>query len=590
MRFFKPLLALSLLFVVALSSVSAVDTNNTPQSLAQYAPADSEIFVTFRVDAEYVGTLEELVNSVINKLPESVPAMPISLVEQLDQTLSEVELTYDGFLEIIDGHAGVTVSNFEVLADSDFSNDDEAVPMLIAPLNSVAALEAWMAEQLPADAVYTEVDGWNVVAPEEGRGGLVYNDDVVYLQVNGTPTAPIFTEFLADSESFISTVNALPADQYNVVAYLDGAALMQLSSANLPEEQAQAMMASMPQIGQMAMGMTILDGRTLTIDAAQVNFDPSLLDGFEPLNLDLLGFVPSGTMAVALGNNIDSSINQAIDQLQLQLDATMGSETNIREEINAQLANVGLTLEEDIIGWMTGHALATLDVDYSAIIDAVNATGGNAVPQFERIPVSFSVVFETTDMERAQNFMNVILDQVRSTAANDESVTVTEDTEVGGIPGTRVTLNVPFSPESPTPFSLFFTVNEGTFYIGTTDILENLASGGPSILDDAAYQQASQYFLPDTYTLAYADEDALLSFAAIPALALVGPQIGNVFDSVREQLSTEPAGRTLIQNNNPMEMVNQAYAAAQNILGSASATSQIVDDMAISRIVLTLED
>src|SRR5690606_23787075 len=122
-----------------------------------------------------------------------------------------------------------------------------------------------------------------------------------------------------------------------------------------------------------AIGLTILDERSLTLDfSAPLNFTALTdfpIDPFQygktPVNLDIARFVPAGTPLVGFGTNLrdayDATLQQrtALFEMQQDMDAAMEGDFEDFQTAIWGLEFVvrgitGLELREDILEWMDG--------------------------------------------------------------------------------------------------------------------------------------------------------------------------------------------------------------------------------------------
>lgn len=591
MKFLKRIAILMALLTVLVGAVSAVSLDEGPQALARYVPAEATIFGATRVDTDFITTLEDLINDVIVQLPEAAGATPINLTEQLSAQMSgEIGLTYEDLTGVVGPYVGMYMSNYQVLMDDDFSNDVEAEPLLIGQLSSaedgMALLETMMRNEEEPPAFET-VNGVTRFAAPNGRGGVIFNDDVFILSPNGVVPDAMPAEVLADDSGFMAATNALPSDSYNAYIYVDTETMMMAAAAadEMFENQLDQLMAA---AGDTAIGFTILDEHQLAMEVAQVGVDSSLAAIYDqPLSQDFLRHIPSGTSLFVAGSNLSGYVDAMMSQVNSAFEAQgMAEDMDINSQINQVLGQFDINLQEDILSWTTGGYALTGDIDLNAALSIV------ADPStLETLPVSFSFIVEATDSASAATLVEKLTNVLTMAAENQPDVTVAADA-LNGVDVTRVTANIPAGSTQTIPFSIYLGATDSAFFIGTTDVANYLTGDmSASILDDEAYQRESAYFLPDPVSLAWADSEGWTGLFGGIALVTVFPVSSQTFEMPPEPAqesseSTDAGTRTMIQNSDPMAEAQQVLDTINSLITGSSVTASVDGDTVISRAVI----
>jgi hypothetical protein len=548
------------LFVLALTALTAQAQAYDPTQLARYIPADADVYVGLRIDDGYLETLDGVLASILNKLPDDLRAQvpPITLRQALLGSLPR-GVTYEGIRQWLGDYAAFGVSNAAVSMDDDFTNDDEALTYAVVAIKDKAAFEAFLLEQTPALANITPIaaDNFTIYADPEGEQTLAYNNEV-FIVTNGDDIA---VDGLNMNPAFTSTVDKMPADSYNIFVYINSATFGAITQANMPSGLGQnpfeALNVDLANLSPTALGFTVLDGRNLTIDVLSPNV-PGIIPAFAPVDPAFARLIPAEMSYVGHTTNIAGSLSQALDFFST---ASQDSENPMSVEQISNLFNglTGLDLQDDVLSWMGGDAAFIMDTDVP------NLLGSLMTGTVDELPLSFGILIETDGSDRPAAVAEA-LGRILSNQANSDEMTVTNEI----INGVNVVMLTGEVENLDAPVQIVIGANDTLFVVATRPLAEQIFSGDYAGLDTAAaFQEATTYMLPNSGAVLYTDNVFVgdIVAGAVLALTFQGPTTGN--DSTEDSF----------------ELIRFAY----DLVSSTSISSTLLDDgNTLTRLVLTL--
>jgi hypothetical protein len=579
-------LILAILLVLALGTVPswAQINQESVEGMARYVPEETDVFLAIRTDDGYITTLQDLINNAITKLPPEAGMLPIDLIAQLDTAFQETDTSYAEIRAWLGDYVAFGMDGFELTTDMNPDNDDKVAVYVAFAITDADALRSWISDapNFSELELADPIDGFDVYVNREQDSQLSIGEDVAYLSTIGDlPRAD--TPRLGASSGYVDAVSALPAETYNVLVYVNAEPIM----SALQAEGDPAFELVGEGFDNIALGLTILDGRALTIDMSQ----PMEAMPMARINPDYARLLPQDTQLLIWGHNLSDLFNQLIDTL-TTLAEQSGDNTDIRTQLQGLLAFTGLDFEEDVLSWMTGDFAILSGADVDLILEAIVGQ----TPTFETFPFYAGLLVEATDEAKAQNFVNRLGNFLQLALSEQPDVNVTQQ----DINGEAVfTLTIPLEQGGGMPvldINIDMGVSNGAFYLATRDVADFVRDGGASLADDARYQYASQFFLPETMTVLYTDDSGLVTSTSIVVLTLLGPAIGNIFDNIVDELQTSaPTTRTAISTNaqqgDPMQEVLSIFNALESILHSSSITiAPSPNGYLIARAVLVLEE
>ncbi|NUM81128.1 hypothetical protein HUU42_10005, partial [bacterium] len=382
---------------------------------------------------------------------------------------------------------------------------------------------------------------------------------------------------------------------YNVLAYLDiGPTLAnmyeqmfaQMGSAMMPDgmsgmmDMAITMYRSYP---PMAMGLTLLDGRSLTMDYAVGSFNISEMEaamGLDPMtipapvSLDFAQYIPADAPIVIHSTGAGESTKRSLQVMAYMVDAfkemafmfsDMGSGSgmddipqfvrditgnDVRAFINLSFAGMtGLNLEKDVLDHINGNSAFYLRFLLSDVLGYT---------------LDGAIIIENAEPDAMQKIFDGLVGALEQYDANFEL-----EGEAVSLPGVIrgfFPAGMPEEMMAAPELDFMFGLDDNLFAFGTRQAVEfSLDASGDSLADDPAYSEAAQYFLDDTVMVWY------LGFAPI-AEALNVVAASDTVDSFTA---------------NDLEMVSTALS----IFSSASITASLDENYSgVARFVLTLAE
>lgn len=575
--------ALLVLFLLALLSAPALaldDLDSGAIGMARYFPTGTDIFFAMRIDDAYVGELDAVIDKVIRQLPREFRVPPFSIADELEN-LPLSGMNYAEFRAMFGDHFAFAAGNSSVLFD-DTSRNNESAPFMVAvEIRDRAAVENFVASTNSRLERRSESD-YTIFEDERSNTYFTLSNSLLY--ITSAPMLPPSRNTLLDDSQFVATMQALPAPSYNIAFYIDARPLMNMALLQMGSNPPRAMQEMFLQFGSIAFGFTILDGNTLTMDWVQET--PLLM--YQPLDPTFVRFAPAGTSAVIHASGLSDQINQLLEIVRDA--ARQMDQRDPMLDVRAVFAMLGLNLEEDILSWMNGDYLATLELDFNAILSAVSA---NDPSMLSPLPLDFGLIFEATDAAKAANLVQKLTTTLQNFLTGQNEVSIVPRQIANGTL-TEIKLAIPLDSQSSLSYVISLGATDEVFFLASEGVANHILNGGPGVDSDAAYQEAARYFLPDAISLAYADGDGLLTSAAaaaLPFLGLMGPVVSDVFEEIIEDLdqSSLPApARQTIQATDEIAMIRLGLDALNSIVSSSSITSSIVGDFMVARAVITL--
>ncbi len=595
------LAGLACLLTIPLPAADAVPISDLI-NLAGNFPQTTGMYVAMRTDDDFIDTIDAIANEIDSRIFRGVGAgdiQPVSLRLQnrkddltpvrdyLNEVSTEVfGADFDTAMRPWLGDSlAVGITDYDVVFEvATFNNIDEVIadddfPFIIAfeiddrslALNT---LDAVISDATPGDLrVRAEAGEYVYYQPDETRLGLLLAPSALIvgkpddlLDAIDTPTPPL----LAD-DAFNETLAMLPEDDYNLLAYADYAALVEgsLSAATLdPSVDAEEFEASftylqpfLASVNGIAIGGTLLDERTLTLDMVQnADFtdlsDEGILTAI-PVRIDpeFADHIPADASLIFFSSDFAGTYEATIDNLlataRLQADTDVPPEFRISEaDIDGALFLAqlglrrysGLNLEDDILSWM--------DNDFALVL-GINSEVSR-VRDYDDLsvaPVDFGLIFDDgSDAEAAERTREGIEEAVEQLLADferdleisDISVEVTAET----IAGTEVsvyTITDEIGFTFQFPFEVIVGANEAVFVIGSRNVVEAALTGEGGLRDTEAFQEAEDiYLVEEAGVLMLANPEAMYPFADLWVLAadpFFNPRADQEAQTIRDVLS-----------------------------------------------------
>lgn len=575
---------LILVLVVAVLALSAVVTPTLAvptaelNALAEYYPADTVFFASGRTDDGYVETLDGLIQRITSAIPDSgvVPSIADGLNEFVDQVLGTGD-----FQSEVRPWLGQVASAGILSLDRVLGRGPEAdgTPSLLIAIQITDRAGAETFFKAGFEHNSTEIDtrtegGYTILKPDTADNAFIAIGDSVLFVATEYEILPLETpaESLAANPAFTDTISLLPAGDYNISIF-----------ANLGDTLGQMMdmndMGQMPGMGALlpilenyppfAVGLTILDARSLTIDMvmpygammsqmAEMGYSTDMP---RPVNPAFADRIPAGMPLVIHGTGLATQYRNQIANFRLQAEAM--------NEPDMEAFGMGLEeiqqIEEMITFFVQGltgldfqdKVLPALDGDFALYMGpkASLADAKNMRDLTGELPLDFGLVLEVSDPEVSAALVKGITNAV----GLSEEVTTSTET-IGGTEALVIT--VPPSRDMPFPVEIVVAGNDEVFFIGTRDAARASLNPDGGLPSDPFYQEASAYLLDQSSYVLYLAGDGLL-----PLVNLVEMQGGRSGRRDAAQLE-----------------------AVLKLVSSASITASYQGDVGFVRAVLTLPE
>lgn len=549
-----------LVIVFLLAALGITSVMATPvaelNDLARYFPADVPVFVAVRTDDAFFSELDGIIAKVAAALPSGAPA-PDTIVEMLDKALADTEPPMS-FQEDIRPWLGDTIavgvleiperngSSMEMLGRRAPIDDESPVLVAVSITDRAAVTDFFINGMTESGTEFerTDVADVTIITPIESEatetpdgGGsesskkvvFVIRDDALFITNQPESATTLPDSNLADNADFNETFALLPGDDYNITLYMDFGVFIKENIANDPDaEQVMGLLGGMfNAFGPQVWGVTLLDGVSLTFDAAQRITDPAAFEEFgfpitsiSPIDPDFAAHIPAGATLAMHSTDLNRSFNGGFDMLEKMIadmsEMDLGNQSELEEATegiaqieSAFTAFTGLDLREDVLPWMTG--------DYALFImpnPKLNVRSQFGI--FQTLPVDFGMAIEVTDSAAADKTVEGLTEAVERIAAmveEQENASAKIELTTETIAGTDVSVITITSKESPWPVELLIGANDEVFALGTRNAVQAILTRDGGLPSDAAYSNAQAYVLENTYALGYFGPQSLLPLA-----------------------------------------------------------------------------
>ncbi len=566
----------------ALLSQADVDT------LAALMPNNATVFVAFRTDDGYIQALDGVLQKILAKLPQGM-APSISLMQLLDQAAQPLGGDFQTAIRSWLGDNGAfAIGSLDKLLDTDRTNDNDTELVFVLQITNRSEVET-LFERLVSASVYNKVSSDAATNYEftDGSPLLVSISDELLLLGTATGVSSTLTRDakLNSNTDFTATIGALPAEGYNILAYLNFANLRQMMEMMLPPSQRSLLEASFI---PMALGATILDGRSLVLDFAAPNTVEALygdIDLTSPINPAFAAYMPTDTILSIQTKNLKGLYELVLSAVRLSMESQgLGAEDlerGLRQIEGAVQALTALDLNEDILSWMTGDF--ALFVAYTPQTNSLLelAIDPNASVPF--VGYDFGLIIEATDAAKAAKVVSSLSTVLERALQNTPDVTFTK---------TDNALTISLSaPNLSTPIELVLGANDSVFYLATKAAADHITSGTAGLTATPGYEEAMKYALPNAGQVWYMGTDTI-NFAA-EFIALQNIMTARTFSRIIGDLSGTPQAPATPDPREELSQFRQARFFGQlfaPLLSSSSISIALNGNYQVSRAVLTLPE
>jgi hypothetical protein len=582
------------LLVVLLLGALAAPALATPTAdlagLAQYYGADAPLFVTLRTDEAWLQSLDTLLEALKAKLPAEsrTPTRLADLLDNLAQQAKAADFR-TGIRPWLGDSIAAGIPSLDVLKNASTSNQ----PLFALAVRDREAAKAFWEKLINASSgsskfSFEEKDGYSLMLVEKdnpARGGLLISDDVLLLGVADLPSIYRNTSSsLATSPKFTDSLALLPEKDYDGLLYVDIGQFLALSNrgsgAGLTPQQIGGL------IDAQVYGLTLRDGRTLIADVVTKAGDLTPLRRAEiplpqlnPVDPSFAAYIPADASLVLHSTSLKGLYDLLLAAGRMNNRADF--EKNMEQARLGLRGLLGLSLENDIVNWMTGDYAAFASFDANLLFDKVEQSmAGNQDPVFTQLPFEFGLVVKATDPAKAKAFASALHKFLPRQFAKQRDLKITQE-KIGGVDASIITFQAQMSPTNKVPVEVVVAANDKVFVVATRKSAEAILTGAPGLDTNPSFKAAGQYLLSSPTSVWYADTNAFSTVLGIGGLVFINTSSFNPGAS-----NTQTADDRHAAERKQFELIRSAL----NLFSSGSITTQAVDASGTSRarMVITL--
>lgn len=561
MRKWTLFLVAALLAVFTITPLGAQDTAPDVFASAALTPATDEVYISIRLDDAYITTLNELYVVVrqalldIDAPVEDLPALQYLLALALDPNA-----TPENVDEVL-AWAGDTVT---ITADTEEIERD-AYTVFLPITDKQAALDSLNRSGM--SLVESRTAGRFTVYDSERTAdtALLLADDFLIL-TNHDPDLLAGGDYakLSDAAGFVAARADLPADGYNAAFYIAASAVttMQDGAAVIN--------------GDVLIGATLLDNKTLTLDVVNVPSTPA--QPSQSVNSAFLRHIPANTTAFIHATDLSNLLNNAI-----ALGEAQGN-PNARAEFEQALLAAGLTLD-DLLTWTKGDYAVFARADMPALLRAVADENTEALVT----ALDFGVTIEAADAVLAKQFSDKIASIIGAAIANQPGVALST-MDMNGTAVTRIEISAPMGLANLN-FALGLGANDEVFAFGTFRAIEAIFSNAGGLDANGMYTESAAYLLPDATSVWYTDGQTLVAWVGLLGAGTLMPMsMSSTMQGALDMGNETAAARAqTIQNDDPTTQFLGVIERVSRLVRHATVSTAVSDKGAyIVRATLTI--
>ena len=554
------------MFLLASVNVIAQDSNDL-RGMASYFPEATDFWVAMDISDDSLQTLGDVLDPVIAKISAQFDAPEVTVQQMVDEALAEMDISYDDVRQWLGDSVAIGGNIFMPRSvDSDLPPDG----LIVLDIVDRDAFVSFVDEQAELNDVefqVEEADGELIYSVEDDPTQMIITDDVVFIYPDESLRSTTAETTLNDNEDFQNSLSQLPADEYGIYVYVAGSLFEEAMADTGMDEVEQLDMLGGVFPDSLVVGLTILEGRSFTIDVVQVGAGAEL--SADPVTIDFAQYIPASADFYVQGRNLTSIVDSLLD---FAATATEEDRDDLELQVSSVLGLIQVDLREDILSWTTGDFAIFASIDSFAIFELIEGT--RLVP--EDIPFDFGLVIEATNPETAQELAAKLGEAIVEASAEDDTVEVSIE-QVRGVDVVKIIADV-----DGVPLELVLGASDDVFFLTTTDSAEVILSGDGTLLNTPNYQEASATFLPDTLSIGYVSDDGIASLVSVVAW------FGSMFGAMPSFDALDATTTTLIQDDFNFAEI---YTFLTDTFHSATFTTQLVDtDTYVVRLVLSLTE
>jgi len=557
---------MSLLFIIGVSTIQANSTqaNLDNAFFADQMPTGAQVFAAIRTDAGYFDQLDGIFGKLSNGLSGiySIIGLPISemnLYQSLDMAVQSAGLEGDFQTSIrpwLGDKIGIGI----------YQGESSLIDTLVVIDIADRELAEAFVQSVAAGTLQSATEGdFTVYSNPDTPTLIAINDDVAYIATKREliPFTGNPTESLATNADFQAAVGALSAGSYNIMLISDSQTLMQSSLNTTPMELAPFYG------GYTAIGATIVDGVSATLDIAQLGVSDDILSYINvPLDPAFTQYIPTDATAVLHGTNLLPILNLIIAQ----------ASQNTGQDIQAQLNQLDKVLGFNVFNLLLSSDFAvylTYNPDgIEALLNAPSVVDGGVLSTDDidlNALTQAGFVFKISNPEDAQKLITQLSMLLGMVANSLPNATITTE-QIDGRDVVVLTANT----ERGRLVDVIIGANDAVLVMGTRESATAILTGNGGFSTSATYQTALRYTLPTSTHYWFLDRNSVVAALDLAVLWLT-PMSANSPESNQAMLETAT------------EIHNQIETFAQ-LFNSATLTTSVKDNTLQIRAVITLSE
>lgn len=490
---------------------------NTLVDAARFFPSSTPFYFSIRTDAGYINTLNDVFVAVQERTIGSAMTLPDGL-DMLFQSMGGADFQ-TAIAPWLGDYIAFGVLPPDLLTDYDYSNDDVEYALLVKITNRESATDymrgllleenrvAWREESSDEFTAFFAEDSYM-------RDKIVITDNhlVIANTSKFAPPAPVRGSLL-DSYAFEDALNAMPADAYNFVMYVDIPTIQSYATAangyaRKLERIQNLLFAQM--MGPIALAGKLENGNALILDAVSLAGNMTAMEQLGitmPPNLvvnpEFTAYIPAdsifalqGVSPVQYGDYFRDTLLQVWRYLSAS-EFNPEYDAKIQEWVAQGYASFG-RIADTVVSGFTGMSLER-DFGNWMSRDFVWFMRSNPELDNPNFPIDTAFVFQVTDgaqsVESMRNLVRALPLALRSMGVR--GVSFREDT-LEGADALFMDIYGYAADEKPV-FELVISANESVFVIGTARAVADSLRGGAG----GAFALAQPYILPNATSVLY---------------------------------------------------------------------------------------
>jgi hypothetical protein len=558
------IVVMALLAAFSLTPVTAQQPTPNIFAAADLAPATYDVYLGLRLDDAYLATVNDLVSLIADAVKElgapieNIPRLQDLIALQIDPNSTRAQV--DTVLAWI----GDTVA-----ISGDISEDgSQTFSLYLSITDQQSALDALNAAGVGLRGVNTAGRYMIYESAIDPVNRILLASDMLIV-TNGDAVQLGSGDYakLSASPDFAALVADLPAESYNVALFVDDSLILQ--------SQQTTQTGSLQ--GDVLLGATILEGKTLTLDF--VMLPPTPAQASTGIDTAFLRHVPSNSSAVIHATDLSNLVNNLV-----QFGEVRGN-TRARAELEQALMAAGLSLDE-MLTWTTGDYAVFARVNFPSLFQAFTQSNMEMVAT----SFDFGIIVEAVDTTLAKQFSDKLTEIITTAIAGQTNTTLSvvniNDTAV-----TRIESNNDLGAGQSVNFALGMGASDEVFVFGTFRAVESVLTGDDGLSANPLYSESAAYVLPNATSVWYTDGATLVSGVGLLGFGTL-TSVSSAFSDIEQEFNfgrQTTARAQTIQTQDEIVFLMRIFDRVTQLVRHATASSAISENGAyVLRATLTL--